>query len=177
MLYISRRIGEPILIDGKIEVVLHQISGKQVKLGVLAPKNTSVYRKELLEKILEENKMAYEAARNLFVSDDKTDEKEEKNPMSELRNKLSTLNSLLHKSIIEVKRGDTININSIFKIMADIEPILLGNDDPIVKDIVDGLVEKYDELIMEIRKKQQDLDDELTKLRNNMKGNRVYGNE
>ncbi len=177
MLYISRRIGESILIDGKIEVVLYQISGKQVKLGVLAPKNTSVYRKELLEKILEENKMAYEAAKNLFVNDTNKSEGEEKTPMSELRNKLSTLNSLLHKSIVEVKRGDTININSIFKIMADIEPILAGNDDPIVKEIVDGLVEKYDELIMEIRKKQQDLDDELSKLRNNMKASKVYKNE
>ena len=121
--------------------------------------------------------MAYEAAKNLFVNDTNKSEGEEKTPMSELRNKLSTLNSLLHKSIVEVKRGDTININSIFKIMADIEPILAGNDDPIVKEIVDGLVEKYDELIMEIRKKQQDLDDELSKLRNNMKASKVYKNE
>jgi len=172
MLYISRRIGESILIDGKIEVVLHQIAGKQVKLGVLAPKNTSVYRKELLEKILNENKMAYEAAMGLFESD--KDPSQNENPMSEIRNKLSTLNSLLHKAIAEVKRGDTVNVNSIFKIMTDLEPIIENNSDHLIQEIVSDLIEKYDELIVELKNKQKDLEDELTKIRNNMRASKVY---
>lgn len=174
MLYISRRIGESILIDGKIEVVLHQIAGKQVKLGILAPKNTSVYRKELLEKILNENKMAYEAAKGLFDNDPSNPESNINNPMSEIRNKLSTLNSLLHKAILEVKRGDTVNVNSIFKIMTDIEPIIENNTDPLILEITSDLIEKYDELITELKKRQKDLEDELLKIRNNMKASKVY---
>lgn len=46
------------MIANNIEVVVLGITGEQVKLGILAPKNISVHRKEIYEQILEENKEA-----------------------------------------------------------------------------------------------------------------------
>lgn len=57
MLILSRKIGESLIIDGKIEVKIVDISGDKIKLGVEAPKEVSVFRNELC-KTVEENKQA-----------------------------------------------------------------------------------------------------------------------
>ncbi len=55
MLYLTRRIGESIIINDNIELTVTDIRGKTVKLGFLFPKEASILRKELHQKILEQN--------------------------------------------------------------------------------------------------------------------------
>lgn len=55
MLILTRRRGESIVIGGEIEVTLLQVQGDQVRLGITAPKDVSVHRKEVLEQIRAEN--------------------------------------------------------------------------------------------------------------------------
>ena len=47
MLVFRRKSGESVLIDGRIEVQVLEISGSRVKLGFVAPQAISVMRKEL----------------------------------------------------------------------------------------------------------------------------------
>jgi carbon storage regulator len=58
MLALTRKKGESIIIGDQVEVVVLGIQGEQVKLGIIAPKNVSVHRKEIYEQILTENKEA-----------------------------------------------------------------------------------------------------------------------
>jgi carbon storage regulator len=55
MLYLTRKIGESIIINNDIELTVMDIRGKTVKLGFLFPKEASILRKELHQRILEEN--------------------------------------------------------------------------------------------------------------------------
>ncbi|MGA1863340.1 carbon storage regulator CsrA [Deferribacter thermophilus] len=55
MLVLTRKIGESIIIGDDIEVKVVSISGKSVRLGVDAPKNISVHRKEIYDAITYEN--------------------------------------------------------------------------------------------------------------------------
>ncbi len=48
MLVLSRRVGEELVIDGKVRVVVLQSRGGQVRLGIHAPREIPVLRKELL---------------------------------------------------------------------------------------------------------------------------------
>jgi len=47
MLVIRRRAGESFLIDGNIEVEILEVGSTQVKLGIVAPKEISILRKEV----------------------------------------------------------------------------------------------------------------------------------
>ena len=58
MLALSRKLGESVVIGGNIEVTILEIKGEQVKIGIAAPKNLQIYRKELYEQIQEENRQA-----------------------------------------------------------------------------------------------------------------------
>lgn len=58
MLALTRKKGDSIIIGDNIEIFVLGIQGEQVKLGVVAPRNVGVYRKEVYEQILEENKAA-----------------------------------------------------------------------------------------------------------------------
>ena len=55
MLYLTRKIGESIVINNNIELTVMDIRGKTVKLGFLFPKEATILRKELHQRILEEN--------------------------------------------------------------------------------------------------------------------------
>ncbi|WP_375377953.1 carbon storage regulator [Paenibacillus sp. MZ04-78.2] len=46
------------MINGNIEIYVVSIEGEQIKLGIKAPSDIKVYRKELLEAIEESNKEA-----------------------------------------------------------------------------------------------------------------------
>lgn len=46
------------MIGDNIEVVVISVQGEQVKLGIMAPKEISVYRKEIYNQIRDENKKA-----------------------------------------------------------------------------------------------------------------------
>lgn len=58
MLALSRKKGEGIFIGHDIELVILDISKDSVKLGINAPKNISIHRKEIYIQIQEENKAA-----------------------------------------------------------------------------------------------------------------------
>ncbi len=56
MLVLTRKLGESIAIDDHIKVVVVQIKGKQVRLGIQAPKETKIHREEIYTAIQEQNK-------------------------------------------------------------------------------------------------------------------------
>lgn len=58
MLALSRKKGEAIVIDNNIEISVIDIRGDQIKIGITAPKEISIYRKEVYIQIQEENKAA-----------------------------------------------------------------------------------------------------------------------
>jgi carbon storage regulator len=58
MLYLVRKKDESIIINGDIEVKIVDIIGKSVKLGFDFPKNATVLRKEVHDRIVEENLVA-----------------------------------------------------------------------------------------------------------------------
>mgnify|MGYP005831469707 CR=1 FL=1 len=58
MLILTRRVGERIAIGDEILITILEVKGKQVRLGIQAPSNTTVHREEIYARILEENKAA-----------------------------------------------------------------------------------------------------------------------
>lgn len=61
MLALSRKKNEAIVINNDIEVTILDVKGDQVKIGVSAPKEVPVYRKEVYEQIQNINKEAISA--------------------------------------------------------------------------------------------------------------------
>ena len=55
MLILTRKLGEQITIGDDITVTLLEVNGTQVKLGIDAPKDISIHRKEIYERIRREN--------------------------------------------------------------------------------------------------------------------------
>jgi carbon storage regulator len=55
MLVLTRKLGESIAIDDHIKIVVVQIKGKQVRLGIQAPKETKIHREEVYTSIQEQN--------------------------------------------------------------------------------------------------------------------------
>ncbi len=58
MLALSRKKGEALMINNDIEITVLDIKGEQVKIGISAPKEVQVYRKEVYIQIQEANKEA-----------------------------------------------------------------------------------------------------------------------
>ncbi|HEX8324346.1 MAG TPA: carbon storage regulator CsrA [Tepidisphaeraceae bacterium] len=58
MLVLSRQLDEVIMIGDDIEVTLVDIRGDKVRLGISAPKEISVHRKEVFEATKRENRAA-----------------------------------------------------------------------------------------------------------------------
>ena len=58
MLVLTRKLGESIAIDDHIKIVVVQIKGKQVRLGIQAPKETKIHREEVYSAIQDQNKEA-----------------------------------------------------------------------------------------------------------------------
>ena len=58
MLVLSRRINESIQIGEDIKVTVVDVRGDVVRLGIDAPKATQIWRKELWDAIVEENRIA-----------------------------------------------------------------------------------------------------------------------
>jgi carbon storage regulator len=58
MLVLTRKLGESIAIDDHIKIVVVQIKGKQVRLGIQAPKETKIHREEVYAAIQTQNKEA-----------------------------------------------------------------------------------------------------------------------
>ena len=58
MLYLTRKVGESVIINDDIEVTVVDIRGKSIKLGFTFPAEATVLRREIHERILEENRVA-----------------------------------------------------------------------------------------------------------------------
>ncbi len=61
MLYISRSLGQSIVINDNVHVTVVGIEGGRVKLGFSFPQDTTIHRKEVFERIQQENETAVNA--------------------------------------------------------------------------------------------------------------------
>lgn len=71
MLALTRKKGDAIVINNDIEITILDVKGDQVKVGIAAPKEVPIYRKEVYLQIQEANKEAMtkqspETFKNLF---------------------------------------------------------------------------------------------------------------
>ncbi len=62
MLVLSRKLGESILIGDNIVVKVVGIDNGLIKLGIDAPRDVTIVRNELIEKVKEQNKAALHTA-------------------------------------------------------------------------------------------------------------------
>ena len=58
MLALTRKKGEALVINNNIELTVLEIRGDQIKIGISAPKDVPVYRKEVYLQIQQENQAA-----------------------------------------------------------------------------------------------------------------------
>lgn len=58
MLILTRKLNEEINIDGEITIKIISISDNQVKLGIEAPRDVQIVRKEVLDRVKENTKDA-----------------------------------------------------------------------------------------------------------------------
>ena len=80
MLILSRKTNESIIIGDTIEILIKEIKGDQVKLGIIAPKNISVHRAELYRQIQAENRQAAKIDQQELDRLEDLFEKRKKNP-------------------------------------------------------------------------------------------------
>ena len=71
MLALTRKKGEALVINNNIEITVLEIRGDQIKIGISAPKDVPVYRKEVYLQIQKENEEAlhadiFEALKNIM---------------------------------------------------------------------------------------------------------------
>ena len=71
MLALTSKKGESLIVNNNIEITVLEIRGDQVKIGITAPKEVPIYRKEVYLQIQNENQAAanieaVEVLKNLF---------------------------------------------------------------------------------------------------------------
>ncbi len=60
MLVLTRKLHQSIVIGDGIEIVVLEVRGEQVRIGIKAPKDVAVHRKEVFDQIQEANLAAAE---------------------------------------------------------------------------------------------------------------------
>ncbi len=58
MLALTRKKGESLVVNNNIEITVLEIRGDQIKIGISAPKDVPIYRKEVYLQIQKENEAA-----------------------------------------------------------------------------------------------------------------------
>ena len=71
MLALTRKKGEALMVNNNVEITILEVRGDQVKIGIAAPKDVPIYRKEVYLQIQEENKASFspeglDALKDLF---------------------------------------------------------------------------------------------------------------
>ena len=62
MLILTRRAGQSLYVGDSIRVTVLGIQGKQVKIGLELPEDMTVYRDEVYQRVMEENRMAFQTS-------------------------------------------------------------------------------------------------------------------
>ncbi|TAE34881.1 MAG: carbon storage regulator [Alphaproteobacteria bacterium] len=70
MLYLTRKVGQSIIINNNIEMTVTEVQGRSVKIGFRFPSDTTILRKEVHDRISEENVAARHVGDDDFVLDD-----------------------------------------------------------------------------------------------------------
>ncbi|MBK18601.1 MAG: carbon storage regulator [Rhodospirillaceae bacterium] len=73
MLYLTRKVGESVVINDNIEVTVVEVRGRSIKLGFEFPPEISVLRRELYDKIQAENQAAATSTADLLSAQSKSD--------------------------------------------------------------------------------------------------------
>ena len=71
MLYLTRKVGQSVMINDSIEVSVVEVRGKSIKLGFTFPDDVAVLRREIYDKVQAENRAAVEASLDLIAPDEK----------------------------------------------------------------------------------------------------------
>lgn len=58
MLVLTRAIGEAIMIGDEVQVRVLEVRGRQVTIGIKAPRHVAVHRQEIFDRIVDERKVA-----------------------------------------------------------------------------------------------------------------------
>jgi carbon storage regulator len=64
MLVLTRKLGESIAIDDHIKIRVVQIKGKQVRIGIEAPKDTKIHREEVYMAIQDQNQQSVQVSQD-----------------------------------------------------------------------------------------------------------------
>jgi carbon storage regulator len=67
MLILTRKLGESIAIGDEIKITFLEMAGKQLRIGIEAPRNISVHRAEVYQAIQEQNIQA--SASDIRIAD------------------------------------------------------------------------------------------------------------
>ena len=96
MLFLTRKLGEAIIVNNDIEITVQEITGSKVKLGIVYPKTASVLRKEIFDRIQQENEAATinaEALQDAIRT-------HKKSPEMENDDDASNLESMIRKQVV-----------------------------------------------------------------------------
>lgn len=61
MLVLTRKPDQSIVVGGNIEITILEVRGEQVRVGIRAPREVAVHRKEIFDQIRDENRSASDA--------------------------------------------------------------------------------------------------------------------
>lgn len=68
MLVLTRKKEQSIVINDNIEITILEVQGDQVRIGINAPRNVSIHRKEVFLQIIDENKKAAEVSQDIDLT-------------------------------------------------------------------------------------------------------------
>lgn len=78
MLILTRKAGESLHIGDDIKITVFSVQGKQVKLGINVPEDMTVYRDEVYQRIMAENREALQTSANDLLAVTRLWQKQEK---------------------------------------------------------------------------------------------------
>jgi carbon storage regulator len=70
MLYLSRKVGESIVVNNNIVMTVMEVKGKTTKIGFTFPSDASILRKEIYDRITEENTSAMTSSADDLFGDE-----------------------------------------------------------------------------------------------------------